>query len=178
LPGVTSGETSLFLIRQLGHPGPRQDSKYIEQLYRVLKTCRGPGNVNMRVLLLGATGRVGTRLLPALLAHGHTAVVYTRNANRFAEGTPSRGADVVEGCATDVEGIKRAIHFNKCDAVVNSAGRASILGSSNDFARIFAAVTQAAAEIQQEQESAPLRCWLMSGWPILDSPKTGLPLLS
>jgi nucleoside-diphosphate-sugar epimerase len=132
----------------------------------------------MRVLLLGATGRVGTRLLPALLAHDHTVVVYTRDRRRLQKGLEGRRVTTVEGCATDVEAIKQTISSYNCDAVVNSAGRASIIGTNDDFANIFAAVARAAAEVQQERLSAPLRCWLLSGWPILDSPKTGLPLLS
>ncbi|KAK5109201.1 hypothetical protein LTR62_007286 [Meristemomyces frigidus] len=131
----------------------------------------------MRVLLLGSTGRVGARLLPALLAHGHTVVVYMRNADRLPKEYLRRGTTVVEGCATNTAAIKSAILRNECGAVVNTAGRASILGTNRNFADIFTAVTSAAVEVQQERRS-PLRCWLLSGWPILDNPKTGLPLLT
>jgi nucleoside-diphosphate-sugar epimerase len=132
----------------------------------------------MRVLLLGLTGRVGSRLLPALLAHEHSVVAYVRNSARIPSEVAKRVSTVVEGCATEASSIKAAILENRCDAVVNAAGRASILGTGGDFANIFAAVTKAAREVQNERKSRPLRCWLLSGWPILDSPKTGSPIFS
>jgi nucleoside-diphosphate-sugar epimerase len=132
----------------------------------------------MRVLLLGITGRVGSRLLPALLAHDHTVVAYVRNRHKISHEVLKRANTVVEGCATNPSTIKDAILSNQCDAVVNAAGRASILGSKGDFAHIFAAVAQAARDAQRERSGEPLRCWFLSGWPILDSPKTGYPILS
>ncbi|WP_160133419.1 NAD(P)H-binding protein [Halococcus salsus] len=48
----------------------------------------------MRVLVTGATGFIGGRLLPALRAAGHDCVVLTRNAERY-DGPD--GVDVVEG---------------------------------------------------------------------------------
>lgn len=132
----------------------------------------------MRVLLLGLTGRVGSRMLPALLAHRHSVVAYVRDAARIPQETASRVSTIVEGCGTEASGIKNAILANHCDAVINAAGRASILGTGGDFAKIFAAVTTAVREVRIEHKDRPLRCWLLSGWPILDSPKTGYPILS
>lgn len=132
----------------------------------------------MRVLLLGLTGRVGSRLLPALLAHQHSVVAYVRDPARIPTEVAKRVSTVVEGCGTEASSIKAAILANECDAVVNAAGRASILGTGGDFANIFAAVIKAAREAQIERQKKPLRCWLLSGWPILDSPKTGYPILS
>jgi nucleoside-diphosphate-sugar epimerase len=132
----------------------------------------------MRVLLLGLTGRVGSRLLPALLAHQHSVVAYARNLNRIPDEMAKRVTTIVEGCGTDANSIKTAILTHHCDAVINAAGRASLLGSGGESANIFAAVTKAAQEAQWERNNRPLRCWLLSGWPILDSPKTGHPILS
>ena len=131
----------------------------------------------MRVLLLGF-GRVGSRLLPALLAHEHSVVAYVRNSAKIPTAGRRRVSAVVEGCGTEVSSIKEAILAHEVDAVVNAAGRAQILGTGGDFAGIFAAVTKAAREVQRERRSSPLRCWLLSGWPILDSPKTGYPIFS
>ncbi|MCK5822089.1 MAG: NAD-dependent epimerase/dehydratase family protein, partial [Bacteroidales bacterium] len=37
----------------------------------------------MRILLTGATGYIGKRLLPSLLAHGHTVICCVRDKTRF-----------------------------------------------------------------------------------------------
>ncbi|GAA0205976.1 NAD-dependent epimerase/dehydratase family protein [Halobaculum roseum] len=46
----------------------------------------------MRVLVTGATGFIGSRLVPALRAAGHEVVVLVRDADRYG-GTESPGAD-------------------------------------------------------------------------------------
>ena len=126
----------------------------------------------MRVLLLGVTGRVGSRLLPALLAHKHQVVAYVRNPSKLPKDVTSRVSAVVTGSGTDSAGIKDAILSNKCDAVVNAAGLAPILSKSgSDLPSIFAAITKAAMEARQERGGVPLRCWFLSGWSMLDSPK-------
>ncbi|EMA66117.1 NAD-dependent epimerase/dehydratase [Halorubrum aidingense JCM 13560] len=48
----------------------------------------------MRVLVTGATGFVGTRLVPTLLARGHEVVALVRDADAYA---PPEGVHVVEG---------------------------------------------------------------------------------
>jgi uncharacterized protein YbjT (DUF2867 family) len=39
----------------------------------------------MKILLTGANGYIGTRLLPVLLEHGHDVVCMVRDKRRFAE---------------------------------------------------------------------------------------------
>lgn len=127
----------------------------------------------MKVLLLGVTGRVGSRVLPALLAHQHQVVAYVRAPAKIPAEAASKLDFVVVGSATDSAAIKAAILAHNCDAVVNAAGLAVMTGltAQGEFPAIFAAVVQAAVEAGQERGSAPIRCWLMSGFSLLDSLK-------
>lgn len=127
----------------------------------------------MKVLLIGVTGNVGSRMFPALLAHEHQVVAYVRTPTKIPSEAKSRLDSIVVGSATDSAAIKAAILHHNCDAVVNSAGLARTTGltSQGEFPAIFAAVVQAALEAGRERGGAPIRCWLMSGYGILDSPK-------
>ncbi|MCJ1396532.1 hypothetical protein MMC18_009423 [Xylographa bjoerkii] len=132
----------------------------------------------MKVLLLGVTGNVGSRMLPALLAHKHQVVVYVRTPAKISSEATSKLDSIVVGSASDSAAIKAAILSHNCDAVVNAAGLAAMTGwtSQGEFPAIFAAVVQAALEAGRERGSAPIRCWLMSGFGMLDSPKKPIPL--
>lgn len=127
----------------------------------------------MKVLLLGATGNVGSRMIPALLAHKHQIIAYVRTPAKIPSEPKSQLSSIVTGSAIDSAAIKAAILSNNCDAVVNAAGVAGTtrFHSQGDFQAIFAAVVKAAAEVGKER-GTPIRCWLMSGFGILDSPKT------
>ncbi|KAI4094678.1 MAG: hypothetical protein L6R37_007192 [Teloschistes peruensis] len=83
----------------------------------------------MRVLLLGATGNLGSRILPALLAHNHTVVVFIRSESKLRNLVHSSAVDkctIVTGNATDAIAIEAALVDNRCNALVNSAGLAAI----------------------------------------------------
>ncbi len=127
----------------------------------------------MRVLLSGATGNVGSRLLPSLVAHGHEVIVYVRNPSKLPSEAAACAKAVVKGSGTDSDSIKAAILSNNCDAVINAAGLAPVLGKSGELPAIFAAVVKAALEAHEQRGGAPIRCWLLSGFGILDSPKKG-----
>lgn len=124
----------------------------------------------MKVLLVGATGNVGSYLIPALLAHNHSVVAFIRNPTKLSpEATSQLGPNsIVTGSALDSKAIKNAILSKDCDAVVNAAGLAAMTGFSSpgDFPEIFKAVVDAAVEAGKErtkQGKPVLRCWFMSG---------------
>jgi len=61
------------------------------------------------VLVLGATGYIGGRLVPRLLAAGYRVRTLTRSSTRIAALPWADDVDVVEGDATDTEAMDRAM---------------------------------------------------------------------
>ena len=116
---------------------------------------------------------VGSRLLPALAAHKHEVILYVRNPSKLSEEAKSCASSIVSGSGTDSDNIKATILSARCDAVINAAGLAPLLGKSGELPTIFKAVTDAAVEARKERGGPPIRCWLLSGFSILDSPKAG-----
>ena len=70
----------------------------------------------MLVLVTGASGFVGSHLVPALLAADHTV----RALSRSPEADPREGVETVHGDVTDVGSLKGA--FEGVDAVVHLVG--------------------------------------------------------
>lgn len=68
-----------------------------------------PSDQHTRVLVTGATGYIGSRLVPALLDAGHEVRVLTRSADRIAERDWSDRVDIVEGDATVRADLDRAL---------------------------------------------------------------------
>jgi nucleoside-diphosphate-sugar epimerase len=135
----------------------------------------------MKVLLLGATGNLGLRLIPALLTHNHTVVAYVRSSSKLASLLPptvnSQIAAVVQGDAKDSVAIKNAILDNGCDAVVNVAGLAAMAPwGSSDLPDIVHAVADAARDAGKERGGKPLRVWFLGGFTLLELPGTKIKL--
>ena len=127
----------------------------------------------MKVLLLGATGNFGSHLLPALVAHGHEVVVYVRSEQKLKDLVDSKllsRVTVVIGDATNTTAICNALTTNKCTALVNSAGLASIFPwQAFRMQDIVEAVASAAVKASEELEY-PIRCWFMGGITVLNVP--------
>ncbi|MET7394512.1 NAD(P)-dependent oxidoreductase [Dactylosporangium sp. NPDC005572] len=68
----------------------------------------------MRVLVAGATGVIGSRLVPLLDAVGHQVVAMVRRGT-----SAGAGVEVVEADALDREAVRRAVRAAAPDAVVN-----------------------------------------------------------
>lgn len=133
----------------------------------------------MKVLLLGATGNIGSRLIPALLAHHHSVVAYVRSPSKLQSLLPATLHEqilVVQGDATDSAAIKRAILEHRCEAVVSAAGVAAFAPwSHGDLPVIFKAVVEGVRAAGAEGGKM-LRLWVMGGQGVLKYPGTGVAL--
>lgn len=127
----------------------------------------------MKVLLVGATGNLGIRLVAALLTHGHSVVAYVRSSNKLESLLPPSvygQIAVVQGDATDSASIKKAILDANCDAVVNTAGLARLPPwGKGDLPAIFCAVLDGVREAGLARQK-PLRAWFLAGMGVLNFP--------
>lgn len=130
----------------------------------------------MRVLLLGSTGNLGSRLIPALLAHHHIVIAYVRSQSKLQSLLPTgliKRITVYEGEGTDSEEILRALREFKCDAIINTAGVVDRKEKKASHGLIAAAVLKAAAKIKKESGGKTLRVWLIGGLGSMEYPGTG-----
>ena len=129
----------------------------------------------MKVLLLGATGNLGSRLLPALLAHNHTLTVYVRSAQKLRTLFPASITDrltIMTGDAEDTSAIRRAIVDSRSEAVVNASGGIAFwFWQAHKHQGIIHAVADAVVSASEEL-ARPIRCWFVSGTPALGIPGT------
>jgi nucleoside-diphosphate-sugar epimerase len=72
----------------------------------------------MRVFLAGATGVIGRRLLPLLLAEGHEVTGMTRSSERV-EQLRAAGAEAVVADAFDADALTRVVAEARPDAVIH-----------------------------------------------------------
>jgi len=82
----------------------------------------------MRVLVTGATGFVGGRLVPALLGAGHEVTVLVRDAERYRDGHPTEDVRIVEGDLLDPGSFEDALDVAAAYYLVHS------MRSGADFA--------------------------------------------
>ncbi|MCJ1414161.1 hypothetical protein MMC32_000486 [Xylographa parallela] len=127
----------------------------------------------MKVLVLGATGNLGSRLLPALLAYKHQVVAYVRSERKLKDVVDSSVIShltIVTGDATDAQAIKEALVTHQCNAIINSAGLAAVLPwQAPRMQGIINAVSTAAVNASQELKY-PIRAWILGGLGAMDLP--------
>lgn len=84
-----------------------------------------------KVLVTGATGYIGGRLVPELLAAGHEVRCFARSPDKLSDEAWCADVDVVEGDIGDPESLKAAMDGTEVAyMLVHSMG-----GSDRDFAR-------------------------------------------
>lgn len=124
----------------------------------------------MKVLLLGATGNLGSRCVPALLAHKHQVVVFVRSEAKLRDSLPKSILSeiiTVTGSATDPSAIEDALVKNRCDALINSAGLAAMFPwQAPRMEDIVNAVATASVEASKKL-NYPIRGWFMGGMSAL-----------
>jgi nucleoside-diphosphate-sugar epimerase len=95
----------------------------------------------MRVLIAGATGAIGTRLVPQLVERGHEVVGTSRSASK-AEQIRALGAEPVALDLLDRGAVRRAVLEAEPDAIVHQATALADLKFSRNFDATFAATNR------------------------------------
>lgn len=105
-----------------------------------------PPDQRLRVLVTGATGYIGSRLVPALLVTGHEVRVLTRSAGRLADRAWRDDVEVVEGDATSRSDLERALDdIDVAYYLLHSMdGRPDFEERDRELARVFGLAAQAA----------------------------------
>jgi nucleoside-diphosphate-sugar epimerase len=122
----------------------------------------------MRVLVTGATGRVGSRFVPRLLEAGEEVRVLARDGGR-AEPLASRGAEVLVGDLRDPDALKRAVAG--VDAVVNLA--AAFRGVPEE--ETVAVTRDAAVALADAAQAAGVRRHVLASTNLVYGPGRGRP---
>lgn len=117
------------------------------------------------VLILGATGRTGGRVLSQLLDRGVTVRVIVRSADRLPAGVQSNPLlTVVVADVLDLPTGQLQRHLEGCDTVISCLGHTinlrGIFGKPRDL--VERAVRNVATAVAASPDAAPVRLILMS----------------
>lgn len=91
----------------------------------------------MRVFIAGASGAIGSRLVPQLIERGHD-VIGTHRSPPSAERLRAMGAEPVSLDLLDAQAVRRAVLRAKPDAIAHEATALSNVSSLRNFDRTFA----------------------------------------
>ncbi len=117
------------------------------------------------VLLLGATGRTGGRVLAQLLGRGVEVRAIVRSASRLPAGTVGRpGLTVVEADLLSLSKQEMSAQVAGCDAIVSCLGHTisarGILGKPRDL--VVSAIERACGAVEALKPAVPVKVVLMS----------------
>jgi len=130
----------------------------------------------MKVLVIGAAGNVGQRVVFYLLSEGHTVTAFVRSRSKLVsilspDTASNASLKIIEGDAVSVTSLTQAIRESDCDALMNCAGMPAILPwNSSTFPAIGKAVTDACLDALGEGK----RVWMLAGLLLCDRPGGGL----
>lgn len=127
----------------------------------------------MKVLVVGAGGNLGGRVVKACLTRNHEVTVLVRSRERFQQALPDCAdkVTIVEGSATSVDDLKKAMAGQ--DVAVNTAGATAVEqkfkggNKGATLTEIVKAVVDAAREAMPGK-----RLWILAGWVVMDMPGT------
>jgi nucleoside-diphosphate-sugar epimerase len=83
----------------------------------------------MRVFVAGATGAIGTRLVPQLVEHGHEVIGTTHSPGKVGQ-LRAQGAEAVVLELLDPHAVRRAVEAARPDAIVHQG---TALSGASDF---------------------------------------------
>jgi nucleoside-diphosphate-sugar epimerase len=125
----------------------------------------------MRVLVVGATGAVGSRLVPMLVRQGHHVVGTSRTPHKAAR-LRSMGAEPATLDALDPQAVKDTVLAARPDAIVHQATALAGMTDLKHFDRSFAATnrlrtegTDALLAAAGEAEVGRFVAQSYAGWP-------------
>jgi nucleoside-diphosphate-sugar epimerase len=125
----------------------------------------------MRVFLAGATGAIGKRLVPLLVAGGHQVVASTRTSSK-CQALRAAGAEPVIVDVLDRDAAMRAVVAARLDAVIHQATALAAVRSFKNFDREFAVTnalrTEGTAHLLAAAHAAGARRFIAqsyTGWP-------------
>jgi 2-alkyl-3-oxoalkanoate reductase len=91
----------------------------------------------MRVFVAGASGAIGTRLVPQLVDRGHAVIGTSRSAEK-AEHIRALGAEPIALDLLDARAVRKAVLESDPDAIVHQATALADMRFSRNFDRGFA----------------------------------------
>jgi len=91
----------------------------------------GQGAHGMKVLVTGGGGFLGSAIIQALLANGHSARSFSRGDYPHLHAA---GVEVRRGDICDVHALRSAA--DGCDAVIHAAAKAGVWGAADEYQRI------------------------------------------
>ncbi|KAI8475464.1 MAG: hypothetical protein J3K34DRAFT_404255 [Monoraphidium minutum] len=132
----------------------------------------------MKVIVIGAGGRLGSRIVENAVAAGHDVTAYVRDPEKLRRSSGIAPAAlalvrVVQGDAADAAALRAAMRGH-CAAVQAAGYIGETYAAGAPLARLVASAVAAAAEGLE----APRRLWVLAGAGVLDVPgRPGLMLL-
>lgn len=121
----------------------------------------------MKIIVFGATGNVGRKVLAEGISRGYEMTAFVRNPQKLREqqGEQAVGVRIVSGDMLDAESVREALAGQ--DAAILAAGNA---GQGEEFVRIVDHLVSRC----EEQPRFSGRVWVMGGAGLLEIPHTGI----
>lgn len=133
----------------------------------------------MRVYLAGATGALGRRLVPQLLAAGHDVTAATRSPGK-ADGLRALGATPVVVDGLDAAAVGEAVARAEPDAIIHQmtalAGTADLRHFDRWFARTNRLRTEGTDHLLAAADAAGVRRFVAQSYTGWTNPRTGGPV--
>ena len=148
----------------------------------LVAACLAPASA-LKVLLFGANGNLGSKVLYQLAASGNEVTCFCRSEQRLRAGFNDPifdGVAIIEGDAADRAAVDAAMAETAYDVCVTTAGyvdngvRDAEEAKATPFCRIFSNIAGAA----EQHLPAPRRALFIGGITALDLPGTSSPLQS
>lgn len=92
----------------------------------------------MRVMVVGASGAIGTRLVPQLTSRGHVVIGTFRSSPEKAQRVRALGAEAITLDLLDAAAVREAVLNARPDAIIHEATALADVGFSRKLDKTFA----------------------------------------